>query len=85
MSPYLFVLVMEVLRMILQQLIEQDEEFTFHWKCRDIGLFQLSFADDLLLFSSADESSVGLFHRGLQVFAGLSGLCANPKESTDNL
>ncbi|KAL0444866.1 UNVERIFIED_CONTAM: LINE-1 reverse transcriptase [Sesamum latifolium] len=70
MSPYLFVLVMEVLRMILQQLIEQDEEFTFHWKCRDIGLFQLSFADDLLLFSSADESSVGLFHRGLQVFAG---------------
>ncbi|KAL0434076.1 UNVERIFIED_CONTAM: LINE-1 reverse transcriptase [Sesamum latifolium] len=30
MSPYLFVLVMEVLRMILQQLIEQDEEFTFH-------------------------------------------------------
>ncbi|KAL0444858.1 UNVERIFIED_CONTAM: LINE-1 reverse transcriptase [Sesamum latifolium] len=81
MSPYLFVLVMEVLRMILQQLIEQDEEFTFHWKCRDIGLFQLSFADDLLLFSSVDESSVGLFHRGLQVFAGLSGLCANPARS----
>ncbi|KAL0411445.1 UNVERIFIED_CONTAM: LINE-1 reverse transcriptase [Sesamum latifolium] len=70
MSPYLFVLVMEVLRMILQQLIEQDEEFTFHWKCRDIGLFQLSFADDLLLFSSADESSVGfstVVFRHLQV------------------
>ncbi|KAL0439808.1 UNVERIFIED_CONTAM: LINE-1 retrotransposable element O protein [Sesamum latifolium] len=81
MSPYLFVLVMEVLSMILQQLIEQDEEFTFHWKCRDIGLFQLSFADDLLLFSSADESSVGLFQRGLQIFAGLSGLCANPAKS----
>ncbi|KAL0420745.1 UNVERIFIED_CONTAM: hypothetical protein Slati_3097400 [Sesamum latifolium] len=56
MSPYLFVLVMEVLRLILQQLIEQDEKFTFHWKCRDTGLFHLSFADDLLLFSSADES-----------------------------
>ncbi|KAL0455367.1 UNVERIFIED_CONTAM: hypothetical protein Slati_0875900 [Sesamum latifolium] len=55
---------MEVLRMILQQLIEQDD-----------------FADDLLLFSSADESSVGLFQRGLQVFAGLSGLCANPVKS----
>ncbi|KAL0320490.1 UNVERIFIED_CONTAM: hypothetical protein Sradi_5310500 [Sesamum radiatum] len=81
MSPYLFVLVMEVLRMILQQLIEQDEEFTFHWKCRDIGLFQLSFADDLLLFSSADESFVGLFRRSLQIFAGLSGLCANPAKS----
>ncbi|KAL0434072.1 UNVERIFIED_CONTAM: Transposon TX1 uncharacterized protein [Sesamum latifolium] len=61
MSPYLFVLVIE------------DADFTFHWKCRDIGLLHLSFVDDLLLFSSADESSVGLFQRGLQIFAGLSG------------
>ncbi|KAK4380772.1 hypothetical protein Sango_3031800 [Sesamum angolense] len=50
MSPYLFVLVMEVLHMILQQLIEQDVEFQYHWRCKDLNLFQLSFADDLLLF-----------------------------------
>ncbi|KAL0293373.1 UNVERIFIED_CONTAM: Transposon TX1 uncharacterized protein [Sesamum angustifolium] len=34
MSPYLFVLVMEVLHMILQQLIEQDGEFRYHWRCQ---------------------------------------------------
>ncbi|KAK4380831.1 Retrovirus-related Pol polyprotein from type-2 retrotransposable element R2DM [Sesamum angolense] len=50
MSPYLFVLVMEVLHMILQQLIEQDGEFRYHWRCQELNLFQLSFADDLILF-----------------------------------
>ncbi|KAK4384120.1 Retrovirus-related Pol polyprotein from type-2 retrotransposable element R2DM [Sesamum angolense] len=58
MSPYLFVLVMEVLHMILQQLIEQDGEFQYHWRCKDLNLFQLSFADDLLLFCKADVHSL---------------------------
>ncbi|KAL0288899.1 UNVERIFIED_CONTAM: Retrovirus-related Pol polyprotein from type-2 retrotransposable element R2DM [Sesamum radiatum] len=35
MSPYLFVLVMEVLHMILQQFIEQDGEFRYHWRCQN--------------------------------------------------
>ncbi|KAL0401950.1 UNVERIFIED_CONTAM: Retrovirus-related Pol polyprotein from type-2 retrotransposable element R2DM [Sesamum latifolium] len=52
MSPYLFVLVME-----------------------------LGFADDLLLFSRADECSVHIFKRGLTVFAALSGLHVNPQKS----
>ncbi|KAL2238041.1 UNVERIFIED_CONTAM: hypothetical protein Sindi_0995800 [Sesamum indicum] len=49
-SPYLFVLVMEVLRIGFLQLIEQDMRFTFHWKCETSWVFQLGFADDLLLF-----------------------------------
>ncbi|KAL0400961.1 UNVERIFIED_CONTAM: hypothetical protein Slati_4126000 [Sesamum latifolium] len=74
MSPYLFVLIMEVLQMLLSQLIEQDSSFDFHWKCREIDLFQLCFADDLLLFCNIDESSVLVFQHGLQKFANLSGL-----------
>ncbi|KAK4397788.1 hypothetical protein Sango_1254300 [Sesamum angolense] len=58
-----------------------DADLTFHWKCSEIGLFQLSFNDDLLLFSSADENSMGIFKLGLQLFASLFGLCANPKKS----
>ncbi|KAK4384654.1 hypothetical protein Sango_3038900 [Sesamum angolense] len=81
MSPYLFVLVMEVLHMILQQLIEQDGEFQYHWICKDFNLFQLSFADDLLLFCKADVRSVVLFGRGLDTFATLSGLHTNPQKS----
>ncbi|KAL0392714.1 UNVERIFIED_CONTAM: hypothetical protein Sradi_2494200 [Sesamum radiatum] len=39
MSPYLFVLVIEVLHMLLQQLIDQDRDFMFHWKCRELRIF----------------------------------------------
>ncbi|KAK4384669.1 hypothetical protein Sango_3037500 [Sesamum angolense] len=81
MSPYLFVLVMEVLHMILQQLIEQDGEFRYHWRCQELNLFQLSFADDLLLLCKADMRSVNLFGRGLDHFATLSGLHTNPHKS----
>ncbi|KAK4384401.1 hypothetical protein Sango_3065100 [Sesamum angolense] len=57
MSLYLFVLVMEVLQMILQQFIDQDGQFHYHWRCTELKLFQLSFADDLLLLCKADVQS----------------------------
>ncbi|KAL0456738.1 UNVERIFIED_CONTAM: Retrovirus-related Pol polyprotein from type-1 retrotransposable element R2 [Sesamum latifolium] len=60
MSPYLFVLIMEVLRLIIQQLIDQDNTFRFHWKCGEMGVFQLGFADDLLLFCEATDSSIAV-------------------------
>ncbi|XP_011071666.1 uncharacterized protein LOC105157070 [Sesamum indicum] len=50
-SPYLFILIMEVLNLILQQLIDQDMNFAFHWKYAPLCQVQLGFADDLLLFS----------------------------------
>ncbi|KAL2231031.1 UNVERIFIED_CONTAM: hypothetical protein Sindi_1697500 [Sesamum indicum] len=56
-SPYLFVLVMEVLHLGFLQLIEQDMQFTYHWKCESAKVFQLGFADDLLLFCRADLDS----------------------------
>ncbi|KAL0294627.1 UNVERIFIED_CONTAM: Retrovirus-related Pol polyprotein from type-2 retrotransposable element R2DM [Sesamum angustifolium] len=83
MSPYLFVLVMEVLQMILQQFIDQDGQFLYHWRCTELKLFQLSFADDLLLLCKADVQSVSLFRRGLDLFASLSGLHTNPEEPID--
>ncbi|KAK4390250.1 Acetyl-CoA carboxylase 1 [Sesamum angolense] len=61
--------------------LREDSSFGFHWKCREIGLFQLCFVDDLLLSCNADEASVLVFQRGLQEFANLSGLQANPAKS----
>ncbi|KAK4383786.1 hypothetical protein Sango_2744000 [Sesamum angolense] len=61
------------------QLIEQDGEFQYHWRCQELKLFQLSFADVLLC--KADERSVNLFCRGLDRFATHSSLHTNPQKS----
>ncbi|KAL0455459.1 UNVERIFIED_CONTAM: LINE-1 reverse transcriptase [Sesamum latifolium] len=50
-------------------------------KCTEMKLFNLYFADDLLLFCKAEEQSVTLFRDALQEFAGLSGLHANVNKS----
>ncbi|KAL2252827.1 UNVERIFIED_CONTAM: hypothetical protein Sindi_0077400 [Sesamum indicum] len=76
-SSYLFVLVMEVLHLGLLQLIEQDLQFFYHWKCEPAKLFQLGFADDLLLFCRADLNSLRTLKRGLDRFAEWSGLRLN--------
>ncbi|KAL0373909.1 UNVERIFIED_CONTAM: hypothetical protein Sradi_3306600 [Sesamum radiatum] len=64
---------MEVLNLTLQQIIEHDGGFTYHWRCEVLHLFQFGFADDLLLFSRADVDSVRIFNRGLSIFTDLSG------------
>ncbi|KAL2230770.1 UNVERIFIED_CONTAM: hypothetical protein Sindi_1671400 [Sesamum indicum] len=64
-SPYLFVL---------------DFQFTYHWKCESSKVFQMGFADDLLLFCKADLDSIRVFE-GLDWFAELSGLRLNVQKS----
>ncbi|KAL0444849.1 UNVERIFIED_CONTAM: hypothetical protein Slati_2207600 [Sesamum latifolium] len=81
MSPYLFVLAMEVLHLLLLQRIEQSASFQFHWHCEEMKLFNLCFADDLLLFCRAEEQSVMLFRDVLHEFADFSGLHANINKS----
>ncbi|KAL2240746.1 UNVERIFIED_CONTAM: hypothetical protein Sindi_0715800 [Sesamum indicum] len=80
-SPYLFVLVMEVLHLGLLQLIEQDMHFTFHWKCEAARIFQLGFADDLLLFCRATIDSIRVLKSGLDRFATWSRLRLNVEKS----
>ncbi|KAK4384333.1 hypothetical protein Sango_3071300 [Sesamum angolense] len=55
--------------------------FLYHWRCTELKLFQLSFADDLLLLCKADMRSVSLFRRGVDLFASLSGLHTNPRRA----
>ncbi|KAL2251925.1 UNVERIFIED_CONTAM: hypothetical protein Sindi_2314800 [Sesamum indicum] len=80
-SPYLFLLVMEVLHLGFLQLIEQDMQFTYHWKCESAKVFLLGFADDLLLFCRADLDSLRVLKMGLDRFAEWSGLRLNVQKS----
>lgn len=76
-SPYLFVLVMEVMHLVFLQIIEQDGRFQFHWKCEASNIFQLGFADDVILFSRATVDSIRVFKDGLDRFGDWSGLRLN--------
>ncbi|KAL2248718.1 UNVERIFIED_CONTAM: hypothetical protein Sindi_2345500 [Sesamum indicum] len=80
-SPYLFVLVMEALHLGFLQRIEQNMQFTYHWKCESSKVFQLGFVDDLLLFCTADLDSIRVFKEGLDWFAEMSGLWLNVQKS----
>ncbi|KAL2252867.1 UNVERIFIED_CONTAM: hypothetical protein Sindi_0081400 [Sesamum indicum] len=72
---------MEALHLGFLQRIEQDMQFTYHWKCESSKVFQLGFADDLLLFCRADLESIRVFKEGLDWFAELSGLRLNVHKS----
>ncbi|KAL2225783.1 UNVERIFIED_CONTAM: hypothetical protein Sindi_3038500 [Sesamum indicum] len=72
---------MEILHMGFLQLIEQDGQFKYHWKCEPAKVFQLGFADDLLLFSRADLASINVLKMGLDRFAEWSGLRLNVQKS----
>ena len=79
-SPYLFVLGMEVLTGILDY-GAKGPLFTFHPKCRRESLSHLMFADDVLIFSGANRDSLSIIKQGLGLFQGLSGLEINQDKS----
>ncbi|KAL0287140.1 UNVERIFIED_CONTAM: hypothetical protein Sradi_7131400 [Sesamum radiatum] len=80
-SPYLFVLVMELWRSLLYIRIQAAEQFQYHWKCKDMGLVNLCFADDVLLFCRGDGQSIQVIKEVLTEFAAMSGLHINPLKS----
>ncbi|KAL0294970.1 UNVERIFIED_CONTAM: hypothetical protein Sradi_6858100 [Sesamum radiatum] len=81
-SPYLFVLVMEMLHVLLHLRVQPEGVFRFHWKCSELQILNLCFADDVLLFCAGDVPSVSTIIQVLEEFAALSGLHVNPGKST---
>ena len=83
--PYLFVLVMEVFLRMLQSVISRSNAFRFHPKCEALKVTRLCFADDWMLFSSANIHSVTIFQDTLEAFKRISGLSANPTKTENFL
>jgi hypothetical protein len=78
-SPLLFVIVMEYLHRILQQLTKVPD-FNLHSKCENLNIINLSFADDLLIFTRGDIVSVDLVMAKLRAFSNSTGLVVNPSK-----
>lgn len=81
MSPYLFVLVMEVFTGIMRKQA-QTKEFKWHPQCQKLKLSHLAFADDLLIFSKANKKSIAAIKQALTQFQKLTGLNANLDKSS---
>jgi hypothetical protein len=80
-SPYIFVLAMEVLSRIIAVHTSGGYGFKFHPKCLKLKLAHLCFVDDLLIFSEASLKSLSIIKFALMEFEDLSGLKANPSKS----
>ncbi|XP_056695389.1 uncharacterized protein [Spinacia oleracea] len=79
-SPYLFSLGMEYLSRCLAALAD-NAEFSYHPRCKKMNLTHMMFADDLLMFSRADESAVKALFDAFTKFSLASGLEANLHKS----
>lgn len=74
-SPYLFVLAMEVFPGSLPKLLIMEGSLP---RCSKLDLTHRCFADDLLLFCQVDLQSASVIKESFSSFSAFSGLMANP-------
>ncbi|CAM8972543.1 unnamed protein product [Rhodiola kirilowii] len=79
-SPFLFTIAMEYLSRLMQNL-NKAEGFYYHPKCHRIKLTHIMFADDLIIFSSGRNSSIGAIKEAVHKFLECSGLSINVHKS----
>ena len=80
-SPYLFVIAMEVLTACLKK-HTASPSFKHHWCAKDLDISHVMFADDVFLFCHGDNTSVDKLMMGLQDFSLCSGLIPNNLKSS---
>ena len=80
-SPYLFVIGMEVLTAYINHDISQARQFSYHWRTKEIRLSHLIFADDIFLFCRGNSQSVTTLLQSISKFSTVSGLCPNAQKS----
>jgi len=80
-SPYLFVVSMNVLSKLLDKATGQ-RRFGYHPRCKQMGLTHLSFADDLMVLSDGKVRSIEGIVEVFETFAKCSGLRISMEKST---
>ncbi|CAM8908449.1 unnamed protein product [Rhodiola kirilowii] len=79
-SPFLFTIAMECLSGMMKRL-NKTIGFYYHPKCHRIKLSHIMFADDLILFSSGRNSTIGAIKEVVNEFLDCSGLSINFQKS----
>ncbi|XP_059659057.1 uncharacterized protein LOC132305432 [Cornus florida] len=81
-SPFLFVIIMDIFTSTVKNIISRTPRFRYHWRCKELGITHLSFADDLFLFCHGDITSVSILKSALDHFCTMSGLSINLSKSS---
>ncbi|GKB83265.1 RNA-directed DNA polymerase, eukaryota, reverse transcriptase zinc-binding domain protein [Tanacetum coccineum] len=81
-SPYLFILVMEVHNLLMIRNIVKNGSFNYHFGCGQLSITHVCFADDLLMFCHGDVASVKVIKETIKEFGTVSGLLPNYNKST---
>ncbi|XP_059650448.1 uncharacterized protein LOC132296253 [Cornus florida] len=79
-SPFLFVIVMQVFLLLLNK-CTTSMPFKHHWRCKELKLTHLIFADDLMVFSHASIPSLITIKHASDSFSSLFGLYINHSKS----
>ncbi|GJW04433.1 putative reverse transcriptase domain, reverse transcriptase zinc-binding domain protein [Tanacetum coccineum] len=82
MSPYLFILVMEILTLMLKRRVRESGDFGYHNRCSKQKIIDICFADDLIMFSRGDIQSAKILIEALEEFKCASGLVPSIPKST---
>lgn len=61
--------------------MNKNFDFIFHLKCKKLQIINISFADDLILFSKDDTTSVNMIMKVFHMFSDSIGLYVNPAKS----
>ncbi|KAL0796998.1 hypothetical protein Bca101_068375 [Brassica carinata] len=80
-SPYLFVIVMDVLSKLLDK-AASHQRFGYHPRCKNLSLTHLAFADDLMVLLNGKVRSVEGIVEVFDQFAKFSGLRISMEKST---
>ncbi|XP_058773793.1 uncharacterized protein LOC131648007 [Vicia villosa] len=70
---------MEYLHRSLRKL-QHMSDFNFHPKCEKLGITNICFAGDLMLFSRGDPTSVQIMMNEFQFFSEATRLCVSPNK-----
>ncbi|GJZ92893.1 3-ketoacyl-CoA synthase 11-like protein [Tanacetum coccineum] len=81
-SPYLFMLVVEVLTLMLKTKVRLSNSFWYHHKCKALEIINVCFANDLFIFSRGDVNSAMMIMESLDEFKRVSSLVPSIPKST---
>lgn len=81
-SPYLFTLCMNILSCVLNRV---PTNFKYHWRCKELRLTHLFFADDILFFSHGSQEFVAHIMSSISKFSDWSGLVPSMHKSNSFL